>query len=145
MKFFTRIAATILFALMIVALMPSIGFAQGKTPSGLIPCGNGAVVGGMVAENERCTFDDLIILAQNVINFLIFRIAAPIAAVMFAYAGFLWLTNGGNESRITEARSVFWMVFWGLVIALAAWLTVNMIVTFFVGTDSKVNYLETGP
>lgn len=145
MRFFTQITATALFTLMIIAAVPSIGLAQTKTTSGLIPCGQGTLVGGMVAENERCTFDDLIILAQNVINFLIFRIAAPIAAVMFAYAGFLWLTNGGNEARITQARSVFWMVFWGLVIALAAWLTVNMIVTFFVGTDSQVNYLETGP
>jgi hypothetical protein len=84
------------------------------------------------------------VLAQIVINFLIFKIAAPIAAVMFAYAGFLWLTNAGNESKITQAREVFWMVFWGLVIALAAWLTVNMIVTFFVGEDSSVNYLESG-
>jgi hypothetical protein len=80
-----------------------------------------------------------------VINFLIFRIAAPIAAVMFAYAVFLCLTNAGNESKITQAREVFWMVFWGIVIALAAWLTVNMIVTFFVGEGSAVNYLESAP
>jgi len=145
MKFLSKIIAIALLVPMFALLVPHAAFAQTKTVSGLIPCGNGALVGGMVAENERCTFDDLIILAQIVINFLIFRIAAPIAAVMFAYAGFLWLTNGGNESKITQAREVFWMVFWGLVIALAAWLTVNMIVTFFVGTNSEVNYLESAP
>ncbi len=145
MKFFTQILATVLLSLMIVAFMPSTALAQAKTRSGLIPCGNGALVGGAVAAEERCTFDDLILLAQIVINFLIFRIAAPIAAVMFAYAGFLWLTNAGNESKITQAKEVFWMVFWGLVVALAAWLTINMIVTFFVGTDSRVNYLEAAP
>jgi hypothetical protein len=144
MKFFTQIAATILFALMIIAFTPGSVLAQTKTISGLIPCGN-VVENGMVVESERCTFDDLIVLAQIVINFLIFKIAAPLAAVMFAYAGFLWLTNAGNESKITQAREVFWMVFWGLVIALAAWLTVNMIVTFFVGEGSAVNYLESAP
>ena len=144
MKFFTQMVAMTLLALIVVSFVPGVALAQTKKPSGLIPCGN-VVEKGMVVEAERCTFNDLIILAQNVINFLIFKVAAPIAAVMFAYAGFLWLTNGGNESKITQAREVFWMVFWGLVIALAAWLTINMIVTFFVGTNSQVNYLEAGP
>lgn len=144
MKLLTTMVATVLTFFMVATLVPGVALAQTKTTSGLIPCGN-VVANGMVVESERCTFDDLIILAQIVINFLIFRIAAPIAAVMFAYAGFLWLTNAGNESKITQAREVFWMVFWGLVIALAAWLTINMIVTFFVGTNSEVNYLESAP
>lgn len=120
MKYFTIfLGVFLLFAL----VLPSIGYA--KTTSGLIPCGNAAGAG------EACTFDDLIILAQNVINFLIFKIASPIAAVMFVYAGFLWVTNGGNESQITQAKGIFWAVFWGFVIALAAWLTINMVVNFF--------------
>ena len=117
----------ILFAglLLISAVPPSLVYAVGGTaaPSGLIPCGN--------ATQSACTFDDLVKLAQNVINFLIFKIAAPIAAVMFAYAGFLWVTNGGNESKISQAREIFWAVFIGFVVALAAWLTINMIVNFF--------------
>jgi hypothetical protein len=114
------------FLFMSIAL-PSTVFAALDPASGLIPCGN--------AVQTQCTFDDLIKLAQNVINFLIFDIAAPIAAVMFAYAGFLWVTNGGNESQITQAKGIFWAVFWGFVIALAAWLTVNMIVNFFLDAD----------
>lgn len=111
--------------LLISVVFPLSVYAVNGTPapSGLIPCGN--------ATQAQCTFDDLIKLAQNVINFLIFDIAAPIAAVMFAYAGFLWVTNGGNESQITQAKGIFWGVFWGFVIALAAWLTINMIVNFF--------------
>lgn len=113
MKYFLIMIAGFL---LVSAALPSLAEAQA---SGLIPCTN------------TCTFDDLIILAQNVVEFLIFKIAAPIAAVMFAYAGFLWVTNGGNESQISTAKSIFWAVFIGFVVALAAWLTVNMIVTFF--------------
>lgn len=113
MKYFLVIFVALLFVSIVT---PSIASAQA---SGLIPCTN------------TCTFDDLIILAQNVVEFLIFKIAAPIAAVMFAYAGFLWVTNAGNESQISTAKSIFWAVFIGFVVALAAWLTVNMIVTFF--------------
>ncbi len=120
MKYFKTLFVVFLFLSIVI---PSVGYA--KTSSGLIPCGNAAGAG------EACTFDDLIILAQNVINFLIFKIASPIAAVMFVYAGFLWVTNAGNEGQITQAKGIFWAVFWGFVIALAAWLTINMLVNFF--------------
>lgn len=120
MKYFGLFFVSILF---IGVVMPSSVYA--KTTSGLIPCGNAAGAG------EACDFNDLIILAQNVINFLIFKIASPIAAVMFAYAGFIWVTNAGNESKITQAKGIFWAVFIGFVVALAAWLTINMIVNFF--------------
>jgi hypothetical protein len=120
MKYFGIVFSGLL--LLSVALPLSVA---AKTPSGLIPCGNVAGTG------EACEFSDLVALAQNVIDFLIFKIAAPIAAVMFVYAGFLWVTNGGNESQISQAKGIFWAVFIGFVIALAAWLTINMIVNFF--------------
>jgi hypothetical protein len=116
--------------LLISTVLPSVVYAAPGT--GLIPCGN--------STQAACTFNDLIILAQNVIEFLIFKIAAPIAAVMFVYAGFLWVTNGGNESQITQAKGIFWAVFWGFVVALAAWLTINMIVNFFL--DPSYSYLS---
>lgn len=113
----------ILGLLFLLSAVPSVGYA--KTVSGLIPCGNATGVA------EECEFTDLIVLAQNVINFLIFDIGSPLAAVLFAYAGFLWVTNGGNESQISRAKDIFWAVFIGFVVMLAAWLTVNMIVNFF--------------
>ncbi len=106
--------------------------------SGLIPCGN-TVSGGVVT--DACTFNDLVTLAQNVINYLIFKIAAPLGAVMFAYAGYTYITNGGNESKIAEAHTIFLAVFWGLVVALAAWLLVNFVLEFFLGTGSSFNFL----
>lgn len=102
---------------------------------------SGLVVCGTTASNP-CTFDKLIEQVRVVINFLIFKIAAPLAAVMFAYAGYLYVTNRGNESQIKEAHEIFWNVFIGLVIALAAWLTINFILTFFLGADSVFNFLK---
>jgi hypothetical protein len=105
---------------------------------GLIPCGN-TEVGGVVT--DKCTYQDVIILAQTVIKFLIFQLAAPIAAIMFAYAGFTYITNGGNESKIKQAHDIFLYVFWGLIIALAAWLVVNFILQFLLGENSAFNFL----
>ena len=116
-------------------LVPLIGLAQ--PASTIIPCGLNSANGVVT---DPCTFNHLIILAQNVINFLIFRIAAPLGAIMFAYAGFLYITNHGNEGQVTQAHEIFLYVFWGLVIALAAWLLVNFILTFLVSSD--FNYLQ---
>jgi hypothetical protein len=75
-------------------------------------------------------------LTQNIINFLVYFIAAPVATVMFLYAGFLLLTNRGNEGQVTKAKSIFSAVFWGLVATLAAWLIIKFILDFFVGPSA---------
>ena len=106
----------------------SVEFASAVT-SGLVPCGNDVVNG---STTDMCTYADLITLVTNVINFLIFKIAAPLAAIMFVYAGFLYITNGGNESKIKQAHGYFLAVFWGLVVALAAWLIINFVLQFLV-------------
>ncbi|OGZ05249.1 MAG: hypothetical protein A2845_02960 [Candidatus Lloydbacteria bacterium RIFCSPHIGHO2_01_FULL_49_22] len=108
-----------------------------KDPSPLVWASNATTPGN----HEECYFNDVIETAQNVINFLIFKIAAPLGAVMFAYAGFLYVTNRGNEGQVKQAHDVFLNVFWGLIIALAAWVTVNFILEFFLGTGSSFNFL----
>ena len=110
---------------------------QGEA-QGLVPCGNDKTNNTV---NNPCTFNDLVTLAQTVINFLIFKIAAPLAAVMFIWAGFLYLTAAGNEGQVKKAHELFWAVFIGIVIALAAWLLVNAVLTFFLGEDSIFNFL----
>ena len=121
-----------------VLFLPLMAGAQ-KTQSGLVVCGNGTAAN---AAAEQCTFEDLIKQAQVVIDFLIFKIAAPLAAVMFAYAGFLYVTNGGNESPFKEAHERLWNVFIGLIVALAAWLVVSFILSFFLGDGSAFNFLS---
>jgi len=132
-------SAGFLIATAMLVGMPMFAFAQPATPDeGLIPCGN------TKADNtvsDPCTFGDLITLAQTVINFLIFKIAAPLAAVMFIWAGFLYLTAAGNEGQVKKAHDLFWAVFIGLVIALAAWLMVSFVLRFFLGDASNFNFL----
>lgn len=124
--------AILVFVACIVLPLSAFAASAGACPDSLIPCGcDTGGTPGVVDPAEQCTFDDFIVLAQNVINFLIFKIAAPLAAIMFAYAGYLYLTNRGNEAQVKQAHDVFTYVLIGLIVALAAWLTVNFIVTFF--------------
>src|SRR3989344_5117404 len=126
--FRTLLPLTVLFAF----LFSTAAFAA--TPSGLVVCGNGT-------NATECNFTDLVNQVQTVINFLIFRIASPLAAIMFAYAGFLYVTNGGNESQIKQAHDIFLNVLLGIVIVLAAWLVMSFILTFFLGALSPFNFL----
>lgn len=132
MKFPHRTLRLALLLFCLSMFFPMLGIAAvGDPGQGLVVCGN--------TTGDPCTFDKLIEEVQVVLNFLIFKVAAPLAAVMFAYAGFLYVTNAGNENRIKEAHEIFWNVFIGLVIALAAWLTINFILVFFL--DAKFIFL----
>lgn len=54
--------------------------------------------------------------------------AVPIAAIMFAYAGFIMVTAGGESSSAkTKAKDIFLNTLIGLVLALAAWLIIKLL------------------
>lgn len=101
-----------------VFFMPFFVSADGLNPTPLVPCGQGP--------QPSCNFADLVHLAQHIITFLLI-IAGPIAAILFSYAGFLYLTAQDDTGKISQAHGIFTTVFVGLVIALAAWLVVSAI------------------
>lgn len=84
--------------------------------AGLVPC-----------SGASCDFAAFITLIRNMINFLIFKLAVPLAAISFAIAGVMILTAGGNEGQVARAKEIFWNVLIGLIVALSAWLIVTAI------------------
>ena len=126
----------------LIVLAPVLSFAQPEPVSengGLVPCGtekskletsidaSGKVTqtGGEI--QNPCTFDHILVLINNIINFLLFVIAIPIAAVMFCFAGFLMIFSGGEASARTKAKGIFWNVVFGLVIVAGAWAIMHTI------------------
>ncbi len=93
-----------------------VGVPFAASAAGLVPC-QGA------ADCNICTFGSLI---QNIINFAI-GLSIPLAAVMFAYAGWLYFSNRENMAQIEKAHSIFRTVFIGFCIALAAWLIIQTV------------------
>lgn len=85
----------------------------------LVPCGGDT--------GDPCTFAHLMKLVHNIIRFLLFSVAMPVAAIAFVYAGFLFMFHGDNEAKRAQAKGIFLNVFFGLVIALAAWLIIDLI------------------
>jgi len=73
-------------------------------------------------------------------KFLIF-ISIPIATLLFSYAGFLYVTAGGNTGKIQKAHDIFKDVAVGFLIVLSAWLIVNTIVSPLI-SDNYETLLE---
>ena len=106
----------VLFAL-VFFVIPSVVLAANPLPGQIVPqsC-NG--IGGC---QSVC---DLATVAQNILNTGIY-VAVFLSAVLFAWAGFLYLTNVANSSQHSKAVEVFQDVAIGLVIILAGWLVVD--------------------
>lgn len=91
--------------------------------------------GGLVLCKENCGYREAVAMIQKIIDFLLYVLALPIAAVMFAYAGFIYMKSGGGEK--SKAKTIFWNVFIGLAIALAAWLIVNTVIESLLSEEAK--------
>lgn len=105
----------ILFSIVGIMIVPFGVFAQA---GGLVPCDG--------TKANPCGYEQFIELVDNVIGYAI-AIAFPIAAIMFAYAGFLYLTAAGNTGQIKQAHSIFINVAIGFIFVLAAWLIIDFI------------------
>ena len=81
-----------------------------------------------------CGYCDLVKLASNIINFLIF-FAIIVGVMMIVYSGFLFLTGGANPTQVTKAKNVLIAAFIGLVITLGAYLIISLVMSNFLKTD----------
>lgn len=118
-----RISTYRIFFLVALVLFPLMVFAT-QHGGGIVPCGNDLNGDGKVGPEEACRFEHFIIGLNTLINTLIL-IAASLAAISFAYAGWLYMTAQGNTSQIESAHKIFGKVLTGFVIALSAWLIVK--------------------
>ncbi len=91
-------------------------------PDKIVPC-----------DGVDCTVCDVATLAQNVLNTGIF-IVIILSALLFAYAGWLYLSNV-TTGEAQRARSIFTNVVIGLVIILGAWLVVYTLMSTLLGRD----------
>jgi Type IV secretion system pilin len=106
-------AFVIVFMLLI---MPSLSFAYTLGDPLVPPCTN-------------CGWNDLLLLVNNVITFILEYMVIPIAAIMFVYAGFELVTSGGSTEKRGIAKKVFTNTVIGLILAVAATLIVKMILS----------------
>lgn len=132
-----KIFITLTIAICLLNVSASVVLAE----DGLVKCGrtgefsNVDSNGNPISAAEQCGFSDLIELINSLINYLI-MIAMPLSAIAFAYAGWLYLTAGGNTGQVDKAKGVFADVGIGLIIILSGWLLFKFIETTFLNTGN---------
>lgn len=78
-------------------------------------------------EGSGCNWNHLMELARNVVNFLLYGLALPVAAIAFAYAGFQLVVNGASPKARESAKDAFIYAGIGLVVAFGAWVIVRFV------------------
>ncbi len=90
----------------------------------------------LVQCTENCGFKEAIELVNRVIKFIFIYLAIPLAAIMFAYAGFELVTSGGSTEKKSKAKNIIMNVAVGLVLAASAYVIVQTVLSImgFTGT-----------
>jgi len=133
MKTFKHTFFSILIVSILVTPMVSFAVAPPNEDGGLIPCGTEAT------SQRECNFKDFLTMINKVIEFVLYKLAMPIAAIMFAYAGILLVTAGGGEGK-TKAKTIFLNTFLGLIIAIGAVLIVKTILFISGYEDTRLYF-----
>lgn len=76
--------------------------------------------------DDPCTYASLIELVNVLIQTMIV-LSTILAAVVFAYIGFILLTSGGDPGAMTKAKGMFGKVLKGYLWILFAWIIVYTI------------------
>ncbi|HPD19687.1 MAG TPA: pilin [Candidatus Pacearchaeota archaeon] len=97
-------------------------FALPVLGQGLVPCGG--------KNQEPCTFNDLFVLINNVIKFLLFTLIPPIAALIFAFGGITIMSAGGDPGKVEKGKKILTYGVVGVILIYAAWLIVYEFVAF---------------
>ncbi len=100
----------------------------GGQPNDKLPY-NDVISDGLSIKNPS-NQTDVTGLATKLINWLLL-IIAMVAGIMIIYSGLMLVFNGGDQARITKAKSTLQWAIVGLVVAIGAFALVNIIQSIF--------------
>jgi len=123
-----------LFILTNFFVIPDLAKAALSDDFQLVPCLSSKYPG-------ECNWAALLLLVQNIMNFLIV-ISASLAVLAFCYAGFLYVTAFGEMGKIEQAHGIFSKTLVGIVFVLLGWLIVATILKVMEADPSVVNIID---
>lgn len=98
--------------------------AQGVTSNEILPTGIGTALGASTTD-IRITIANIIRIALGFLGTL--------ALLIILYAGFVWMTAGGDEEKVTRAKKTLTSAVIGLIIILAAFGITSFIISRLLG------------
>jgi hypothetical protein len=119
-----KLAALLSFAVLVLPIM-----ARGAS---LLPnCGITDASGKFI----DCTFNDVIILVNNVIHFLVFTVSVPLAALGFMWAGANLVLSQNKQSAWSEAKGRLETIGVGFGIMLGTYVLLKVVIYYFLNTE----------
>ena len=76
-----------------------------------------------------CDFNMIMKMINDVINFLLVKMATPLFALILIYVGWLYLSDMGSVENVSKSKKILKNALIGYVIALAAWIIVKTILS----------------
>jgi type IV secretory pathway VirB2 component (pilin) len=117
-------------AVLVMVLLPA--FSQ----AALVPCGG---------EGNPCRLCHIYVLAQNIIDFLMWDIAPALAILVVAWGGFNILIAGGDPGKKQYGRKAITTAIVGLLIVFGSWVIINEFLLFFSGQSGNVARIFNNP
>ncbi len=90
----------------------------------LVPC-----------END-CDFNQLMIMANRIINFLLYSVMVPLIALGFMYVGARLVLFQEKEAEWTKAKESFLVMAQGVFIIISAFILIKFVLFQFLNTDA---------
>lgn len=78
-----------------------------------------------------CTRCDLLILARNVIDFIMFGATPVVATFFFVWAGIMLMLGGANPGMLSQGKAMFKNALIGVAIVMLSWLITNTVIQTF--------------
>ena len=114
------------------------GWVAPQPAMAVAECGEDDPLGLDCAASTGLTNQDPRLIVGKIINVSL-SLLGTIAVVLIIYAGFLWMTAGGNDDQITKARGIIYASIIGLVIILSAYAISNFIIgNIYQATQNKI-------
>ncbi len=86
-----------------------------------------------------CKLCHLFVLLKNIIDFLV-TLSFPLAGLVIAFGGILYLTAGGNPGQIEQGKKAITAAVMGIVIVLVAWLVVDTFLVVIAGGSQPAGF-----
>lgn len=119
---------TIISIFFAMIIMPILSFSLTAQAAPADPWGGGAVTKEEIRTEAGLGDRDPRLIVSSVIN-VILGFLGILALGLIVYAGFTWMTAGGNEEKIETAQKILKAAIIGLIIILASWGIANFVVS----------------
>ena len=122
----------IIFAMTLLIISPITVFAGGLTLEDITGENSGAT---NIGSETGLAVTDPRDIASNLIG-VVLGFLGILAVIIILIGGFKWMTAGGNEDQVAEARKIIVSGVIGLVIVLASWGIANFVLNAILGATS---------